>query len=203
MTALLEQLRERTRASHHRLERRLLSPPGLSERDRYARYLQRLLGIWRWLRVATAVDAELSRCVPDLSARLDKLTPLSQDLRDLGHDDALQSAFIPPTSGGPAALLGALYVMEGSQLGGPALVRQLAASGLQVPVRYLTCYGDELADKWRGFCAALERFATTESRRAGVCDGALHMFQAVENDLEGARLLGVSRSNANQRESGS
>jgi len=183
---ILEQLRLHTRERHARLERRLLSPPGLAERARYAVYLQRLSAVWRALSVASPHRGELARFLPDLSERLAKQPLFERDLRALEERAEVELAPLPSWACS-AELFGALYVMEGSQLGGPVLARQLSPLGF--PSAYLDGCGAALRSKWQTFCLALEQFANTDARRSAVCSGAGRMFEAVESWLEAGDLL--------------
>ena len=60
-----------------------------------------------------------------------------------------------------AQLLGAMYVVEGSTLGGQVITRQLAQAG--IPLRaYFTGYGARTGPRWKTFCHLL-----TEAAPAG------------------------------------
>lgn len=186
---VLEQLRQQTRPSHQRLERRLLAPPGLYDSERYGTYLLVLRGIWSVLQARALLDADLLRHLPDLRKSLRKIDSLGRDLCDLGRPLVeLPQPALPP-GWRSAELFGALYVMEGSQLGGPVLARKLDALGLKLPTAYLLGGSATLSERWRAFCDALEGFATNAEARQGVCDGAVEMFMTVERELGTAGLL--------------
>ena len=78
----------------------------------------------------------------------------------------------------PIALLGVLYVLEGSTLGGALLSRRLAASfrleddGL----RYYTPYGRHPKPHWTAFSARMNAAVTDQAEMAQVIDAARETF---------------------------
>lgn len=57
-----------------------------------------------------------------------------------------------------AQLLGAMYVMEGSTLGGQVISRQLAKSNI-APHTYFSGYGKQTGPMWQSFCQLLREEA--------------------------------------------
>ncbi|TYZ06772.1 biliverdin-producing heme oxygenase [Hymenobacter lutimineralis] len=64
---------------------------------------------------------------------------------------------MPPLST-RAELLGAMYVMEGSTLGGQVITRQLAQAGIPLQ-RYFRGYGELTGPRWKTFCRLLTQEA--------------------------------------------
>jgi heme oxygenase (biliverdin-IX-beta and delta-forming) len=155
---LLHLLRTATRPAHDRIETMLaLTEPSL-DGARYRAVLARFLGFWLgWEpRVAAALDDPLF-FAPRRRAHL-----LRRDLDALGLPED-EIAALPrcalPALAGPQAALGALYVMEGSTLGGRVLVRHVArrlgvAEGMPGAL-YFSGYGDATGAMWRDFCVRL------------------------------------------------
>lgn len=80
----------------------------------------------------------------------------------------------PPLASWPQ-LLGALYVLEGSTLGGQVISRQLAKAG--IPQRaYFTGYGERTGLLWKAFCQLLTQEATPENQ-AEIVQSASLTFQ--------------------------
>jgi len=128
--AILDLLRERTRAAHDRAEEALpLLDPSLDA----ARYRAILAGFWGFhaaLEPCLAAVAELRALGLDPAERR-KLPRLEHDLRTLGADPMrLPVANAVPEVEGAAAALGCMYVLEGATLGGRVISRHLAARGI-------------------------------------------------------------------------
>lgn len=190
--AVLRAIRDRTRESHARLERRfaLLRSP---TRSGYARYLRHMGGVVVALERRAVESADLAKLLPDVAARCNKGELLRADLRDLGHEPGdLEEVPLPPART-PVELMGQLYVLEGSTLGGTVLARELEAALGALPTRYLRCYGEATAARWRAFVTGLERAASPELAEPAAIS-AEAMFLAVEQWLESGSLLLDARS---------
>ena len=81
---------------------------------------------------------------------------------------------MPPLATLPQ-LLGAMYVIEGSTLGGQVLARQLAKAGLDLG-RYFTGYGALTGPRWKAFCQLLAAAATPTTETA-IVQSASFTFQ--------------------------
>lgn len=81
---------------------------------------------------------------------------------------------MPPLATVPQ-LLGAMYVVEGSTLGGQVLARQLAKAGSDLR-RYFSGYGDRTGPRWKAFCQLLAQ-ATTPANEDDIVQSAIHTFQ--------------------------
>lgn len=197
---LMAFLRERTQEQHTAIE----SSPffaalaaGHLPRARYVELL-RALAI-----VHEALEAGLSRSAdPAVRAVLRpedaRLPLLLRDLRDAGfeardverdggspallHAEVLAERIRGWADDDPAALLGCVYVMGGSVLGGPfvaaMVTRGLAAEG-PVPLAYLTNDARPPGDFWRGFTDRMNAAALdpADMERAAAAAGAT--FEAI------------------------
>lgn len=92
------------------------------------------------------------------------------DLR-VPADQLPQCAALPPLASLPQ-LLGAMYVVEGSTLGGQVLARQLAKAGLDLG-RYFTGYGALTGPRWKTFCRLLDAAATPATEADIVASASL------------------------------
>jgi len=97
---------------------------------------------------------------------------LADDLAALGAP--LPAPIIAPQVT-PVSAWGMQYVMEGSRLGGRVLAARLPAGA---PARYLSPAPD-MAIRWQGFCAALDRAAAQggEAWLEEVVDSAIETFR--------------------------
>lgn len=176
-------LREATAAAHGRLHR---LPPfralaeGRLDRAGYGALLGRLLGFHAAMERALEAGPSLAPYGIELAAR--RRAPLLRaDLAWLGCPAPAAEAALAPFASAAAAM-GALYVVEGSTLGGRQLARAL--DGLLPPGeagrRFLLGHGAAQAPMWRECCAAIERCGAEPGGLAGMIGGALAAFAAFE-----------------------
>ncbi|RZK54693.1 MAG: heme oxygenase, partial [Hymenobacter sp.] len=84
---------------------------------------------------------------------------------------------MPPLDTWPQ-LLGAMYVLEGSTLGGQVIARQLAKAN--IPQRlYFSGYGERTGTMWKAFCQLLTQAATPENE-ADIVQSARLTFQQLD-----------------------
>jgi len=84
---------------------------------------------------------------------------------------------MPPLATWPQ-LLGTMYVVEGSTLGGQVIARQLAKA--DIPLRsYFSGYAERTGPLWKAFCQLLDREATPENQ-AEIVDSASLTFQKLD-----------------------
>nr|GFD17027.1 hypothetical protein [Tanacetum cinerariifolium] len=84
---------------------------------------------------------------------------------------------MPPLGSWPQRL-GAMYVVEGSTLGGQVIARQLAKAN--IPLRsYFSGYGERTGPLWKAFCHLLAQEATPENE-ADIVQSASLTFQKLD-----------------------
>lgn len=160
-------LRANTAAAHEEVDA-MFASYDLSSRDDYGRFLcahaEALAPVEAWL---DAHDAQ--RIVVDWPARR-RLPALADDLAQLGLalPPGGAAVTLTPSAG---ALAGALYVIEGSRLGGKLLARSVAAG---LPTRYLQPGAG--APSWRALLAAVEPVLASRSARDEALAAALAVF---------------------------
>jgi len=186
-----ERLRHATRTAHAQLESalNLLAAPIAS--DRIVCLLERFHGFH------AAWEPALKGLVPDelLAPRL-KLALLRQDLRSLGVGDRRLRAL--PDCHAAAGLCateadaaGALYVMEGSTLGGRIISRSLQESPWlgRRRLQYWNPYGEDTGKRWSETLAYLESLPSSGSdaiiRSAIATFDVLHAWLLPELPLRG------------------
>ena len=192
-TALPERLRHETAAEHRALEARVDLDARLASTDTYASLLAALHPFHRLLEDLQGGRRGWDLLDPpvDLVARR-KTHLLAADLRALGRRPApgLPAA---PSLRGFAGALGALYVTEGSTLGGAIVARRVAAQlglGRDDGTAFFTSYGAGRGERWLALRRSLESFSAAASPTE--CDDVVHgaraTFLALDDWLE--RTLG-------------
>lgn len=97
--------------------------------------------------------------------------------RDLPEVEALPACPQLPPLLTRAQVLGAMYVLEGSTLGGQLISRQLAKA--DIPFRtYFSGYGEQTGSRWKRFCVLLTAEAEQDpSQQASIVESAILTFQ--------------------------
>lgn len=160
---ILERLRAETRDAHEAIERDLAWETRVTSRDGYRALLARFWGLHVVLEPALA-DALQD---PTFFNPRRRLLHLAADLTVLGLDEAsigaLPRAFIPLPYDRDQAF-GALYVLEGSTLGGQVIAKQVGRMlGLSPDhgCRYYAAHGRETGPMWKAFRQRLAEQAHT------------------------------------------
>jgi heme oxygenase (biliverdin-IX-beta and delta-forming) len=177
----IDHLREETSAAHCRLDKTLglidrLSAPG--QRGRL------LAGYHLFHREAEAKIAPFLGEIADLDFAARRRSPLiADDLGILGH-----RAFPDSTNRldilTRAAAFGALYVLEGSSLGGRVILKELKLRRASLGgLRFLDPYGSHTGQRWRSFLAILEREVRSSEQKFDAVQGALSTFAFAERCL--------------------
>jgi heme oxygenase len=152
--AIVDRLREATRRLHGELEGEAAVVEG--GRARYAWFVAKQYGFLAPLEPLLAPAP-----LPDLERRR-KAHLFAADLLHLGlRPGRLPRCAALPRLGSPARALGALYVLEGSTLGGAFLLAQAGRALGVAPgagASGIVPYGGGLAAMWIAYADALERF---------------------------------------------
>ncbi|WP_066800611.1 biliverdin-producing heme oxygenase [Sphingomonas soli] len=161
-------LRSATEQNHERVDA-AFSQYDLSSREGYRRFLLRQAAAH--LPVERALDDAAGDVIEDWAIRR-RADAIRADLADLGCQDIAEAPFDGFTS--QAGLLGGVYVLEGSRLGGQILRKQVSEA---LPTRFLA-QGSSLA--WRAFIAVLEAKLTSKEEIAEAIAGARAVFACFE-----------------------
>ena len=193
---LRTRLREATAQIHERLHGHAglgAAASGAMTREDYRLLLARLWGFHRAFEGALD-DAARSLGLDIVMADRARAPMLEADLMTLGLG-AAEIAQLPccdhifrPTD--EASFMGALYVVEGSTLGGVQIARALSGlcGGSEGEGRkFFLGYGERHGVMWRGFLARLDAFAGDGAREASAVDGAVKTFADFEIWMDGWR----------------
>ncbi|WP_158617262.1 biliverdin-producing heme oxygenase [Falsigemmobacter faecalis] len=178
--SVLSDLRTATRGLHEALESRFDAIAELSD-DR-----RRPLAIQRYAQFYTSAHAALH----DLLADVRNLSFSTRAESWLALGASLPLNLTAPGLTRPetqAEALGALYVVEGSVLGGRIIQRTLRSKGINDPgLNFLDPYGEETGRMWRGLIEVIEQAgAQAPAERQAICRGAVRGFQDARRILCG------------------
>jgi heme oxygenase (biliverdin-IX-beta and delta-forming) len=180
---VLARLRDGTRDLHVAAESAMSYLAGTVDETGYRTFLERWYGfhvvleprLSAWHRREAVLDWDRRRKLPLLEA----------DLGDLGVDRPARLG-LPRCQGVPAVAttaeaLGALYVVEGSTLGGLVLRDRLRDAPLPPGCfRFLSSYGSQTGRRWHGYRAAASAWVGVDDARAdAVLSAARDAFTAL------------------------
>ncbi|MEE1656717.1 biliverdin-producing heme oxygenase [Microvirga sp. CF3062] len=163
---ILARLKTETRAAHDRIEAAMDLDRRITSRDGYRDLLIRFYGFHK------AWEEEAVGQAPDQGffERRRKTQHLVRDLEALGlkSEDIIRLPQCRPLMPLPApeAVLGSMYVVEGSTLGGAIIAREVQRRlGLDAETgcAYFRSYGRNIAAMWKSFGAVLLEASSPEA----------------------------------------
>jgi heme oxygenase len=173
-------LRAATSREHQELEDRVAVTEQLESSESYQRMLEAFYGFVKPFEAALA-QWDWQRAGIDFSERR-KAALLEQDLQTLGTNPAevAECGELPEFST-LAEACGALYVMEGSTLGGQQITRLAEKAGVDdAATNYFRSYGPRVGEMWKSFGAAVNRFAENAGNEDAIIEGARRTFRALQ-----------------------
>lgn len=183
---LSERLREETYEAHVVVEK-LLVPriKNLDSANSYSRLLRMFYGYFK--PVEEKIEQYLSpRVVSDIEARR-KAETILEDIRVVGETDHTVLCHDLPVIENAACALGAMYVLEGSTLGGKFISKMIAEKlelGDNEGLRFFTGYGSESALKWNSFKEVLNNYTDNGDVENEVIEAANQTFSKFKNWIE-------------------
>lgn len=160
---VIEKLRAGTRQTHEDLEKEMLPfIKGATNADEYARLLHLFYGYYHPLEqgISRYLDESI---LPDIADRR-KAGWILNDLRAMNRSGEILEDSNAPLIQSRADALGAMYVMEGSSLGGK-VISKMIADNLNYPdhsaLSFFYGYGGQTGVRWKEFLAVLDRFSGT------------------------------------------
>lgn len=176
---ILQRLRAETHPYHEALEQNAFNQAltaGTLTQAATAHFLSKLYGF------LVPYEAQLRRhdFGPEWQLELRQRAHLIRE--DLPLADALPLCPAMPALSTRAQMLGALYVLEGSTLGGQVITRQLAKAGI-AQRRYFAGHAERTGPLWKSFCQLLAT-AATDDTQTEIVQSAIRTFQALHAWIE-------------------
>ncbi len=172
---LSTKIKEATKKAHQELEAKVVRKLKAIRSDQdYADLLKYFYAYF------SALEKEMlpfitADVLPDYASRRNSGF-LKRDIEELGGDiNNLPPVTVPEISNEIAAL-GALYVMEGSIMGGPHIVQMLQKGGINKGISFFSGYGETTGKMWGTFTEVLNRSAESEEEELVAITAANETF---------------------------
>ncbi|WP_443938658.1 biliverdin-producing heme oxygenase [Pedobacter sp. MW01-1-1] len=168
-------LKEATKAAHQELEKKVvLKLKSIRSAADYADLLKHFYAYFDHLRneIEPYITPEV---LPDYAERRDA-SYIKRDIEALGFDTTDLPLTTVPKITNTQEALGALYVMEGSIMGGRIIVEMLAKVGVQTGVSFFSGYGAQTGEMWGRFVEVLNASAKNEAEEQLAVDAANAAF---------------------------
>ncbi|MCC3160472.1 biliverdin-producing heme oxygenase [Hymenobacter sp. 15J16-1T3B] len=176
---ILQRLRSETHAYHEALEQNAFNQ-ALQAGTLTAAVTEQFLGKLYGFLLPYEAQLRHHRPGPEWQPELRQRAHLLR--ADLPAADALPLCSTMPLLDTWPRLLGAMYVLEGSTLGGQVIARQLARAGL-APRRYFSGHAEQTGALWKSFCQLLGAEATADNE-AAIVAAAIQTFQLLHAWIE-------------------
>ena len=158
-------IKEATKEAHLALEKKVVCKiKAIQNADDYANFLKYFYAYFSHLEKAMAPFITEAR-LPYLKSRRNS-GYLKRDIESLGGTvDHLPKTTVPAIENHLQAF-GALYVMEGSIMGGRIIVKLLENVGIRQGVSFFSGYGEDTEDMWAQFGEAFNKQVTHDEHEA-------------------------------------
>ncbi len=175
---LSQNIKENTTASHQKLEgivvRQLKSVRSNTD---YADVLKKFYAYFH--AVERAIAPFITKDVlSDYSERRNS-SYIKQDIEELGSNVDELSVATAPTVSNALEALAALYVLEGSIMGGPYIVQMLNKYGISSGTSFFSGYGDDTKKMWGAFTTVLNAYGedpATHDRAIAIANDTFSKF---------------------------
>ncbi len=181
---LSTKIKEATSISHQEVEKKVVRRVRSihSEAD-YADLLKHFYAYFNAVEQAVAPYIT-SEILPDLAERRNA-SYIKADLEALGANVNDLPLAIAPEINTVVQALGALYVLEGSIMGGPYIVQMLQKVGLSKGFSFFSGYGEASGQKWTAFIQVLNTIGQGEEQQAvNSANETFAKFGAVFGDVK-------------------
>ena len=176
---LSEKIKEETKSAHLSLEKLVVQQlKSIKNNEDYGNFLKKFYTYFS--QVEKVISPYItSQLLPDYADRRNS-SYLENDIKALGFDvDETMTVPVPKIDNEVAAL-GALYVMEGSIMGGRIIIQMLEKLGVTEGVSFFSGYGAETGQKWGVFTKVMNDTAKTEQDEEQAVNTANETFQLFE-----------------------
>ncbi|SUJ10375.1 Heme oxygenase [Sphingobacterium spiritivorum] len=156
---LNEQIKEATKQGHQELEKTVVYKLKAIENNAdYADLLKHFYVFFSG--IEQQIDHLLPESLKPYYAVRRNASHIAQDIEALGGSlTELPSVVLPPLHNATQAI-GALYVLEGSIMGGPYIVKMLQQRGIETGFNFFNGYGEQSHQNWAKFTGIINTEVT-------------------------------------------
>ncbi|MBE8712784.1 biliverdin-producing heme oxygenase [Sphingobacterium hungaricum] len=178
---LNEEIKTATKSAHQQLEvvviRELKS---IRSDEDYAQFLKKFHIYFQAIEqlIAPFLTPEV---LPDYAHRRNS-KDLAVDIHSLGSELGKSEQPLTPKIENTLDALSALYVLEGSIMGGPIIVQMLQKNGISKGFSFFSGYGAETGTRWNAFIEVLNRYGAdpaTNSQAIAIANETFEKFGLV------------------------
>jgi heme oxygenase len=172
---LSNSIKEATKEAHLQLEKKVVQQlKAIRSNKDYADFLKHFYAYFSHVEKAIAPYITAT-VLPDYAQRRNS-SYLKKDIEALGGDIHELPATTVPAISNTIQALGALYVMEGSIMGGSIIVKMLEKGGVTEGVSFFSGYGEATGQMWGTFVGIMNAQARTEADEAQAIETANATF---------------------------
>ncbi|MFD2556489.1 biliverdin-producing heme oxygenase [Sphingobacterium tabacisoli] len=169
-------IKEATKQAHQELEKTVvLQLKNVRNPSDYAEVLKNFYAYFNAIERAIAPFINTDT-LPDIADRRNS-SYLKKDIEELGSDIQTLPLAIPPTITNIPQAFGALYVLEGSIMGGPYIVQMLQKYGMDKGFHFFSGYGADSGKMWTAFTEVLNQVPKTEEEEDSMVSTANETFE--------------------------
>lgn len=162
-----EELRKQTQAAHHQVEKLVIAKlKNINSHEDYVNLLKIFFAYFIRLEVALRPFIS-SEVLPDYAERRHAAS-LADDIVSLGYMPNRLPDVIVPSIDNTVKALGALYVMEGSVMGGRTIIQMIEKRGIKQGISFFAGYGSATETRWSSFVAVLDRHIKLENEQEAI-----------------------------------
>ncbi len=173
---LNERIKSATKNGHQELEKEVIYRIKAIENNKdYAELLKYFYSYF--LTLEASIEAHLPSSFDQYCANRRNAEDIKNDLELLGFSwDELPLAQLPTIENKNQAI-GALYVLEGSIMGGPYIVKMLQQKGIADGFNFFKGYGEASGEKWAEFSQLINTEVAEEADMVEAISAAQETFQ--------------------------
>ncbi|WP_443939653.1 biliverdin-producing heme oxygenase [Pedobacter sp. MW01-1-1] len=169
-------IKEATKTEHQHLEKKVVQKlKSIRSNSDYATLLKCFYAYFNHIE-ETIKPFILKEVLPDYDERRNA-SYIKSDILALGADMSDLPATRVPQITNTIEALGALYVLEGSIMGGSIIVKMLEKVGITAGVSFFSGYGEATGMMWGNFIAVLNKYATNPQAEADAIRAANETFK--------------------------
>lgn len=181
-------LKEATKKPHTDLESLPIASEMMNPNVTLEQYQKYLLAMYQVINeVESQIFPQVNSVFSDLTQR-SKSQLLASDLKEIGAFDLPKNQRIFDITGKSVAfLIGLLYVVEGSTLGGRYMLKNIESAidiEGKIATTFLSGYGNSTGSMWKKFMNELSKFESTTKSSSEIIAGAQFGFQAIHRHFE-------------------